>query len=125
MFDVLFYCQLFIASLAIFFNSFLITLVARHTRNNLGFYKWIIVMFAVFETAYSLVILLGMPVSYPRGQGLIPSIRPISWPMARGWSSTTGASSPGRGSLSSDRLSSARSTRCGSDFWPCNSFIVT
>ena len=54
--------QTIAASFAVFLNGFLIFVICKYTKNNLGFYKSILITYSAFEIVYAVVACLGMPV---------------------------------------------------------------
>lgn len=49
--------------LAVVTNIFLVYVIKNHTRNQIGNYKYLLIVFALFEAFYSIVVFVGMPVN--------------------------------------------------------------
>ena len=61
---IIFILQGISTTLAIFTNMFLVYLVKTSTKSNIGNYKYLLIIFACFETFYSIVVFVGMPVRF-------------------------------------------------------------
>ena len=57
--------QLIGTSVALILNSFLIYVIVNHSVQKYGFYKYIMIMYSIFESIFAVVVLLGLPVSLP------------------------------------------------------------
>lgn len=55
--------QAITSALSVLFNSTLIYLVCRYTGRQLDSYQYLIIVYAVFEMTYSILLFLAMPVS--------------------------------------------------------------
>lgn len=49
---------------ALLLNFTLAVVVYKSSRQDMGFYKWMLIAYAMFEIIYAIVVLQAMPVSY-------------------------------------------------------------